>query len=140
MRAARLLGLLLLAGLLLPASAAACSCAREPEAKRFRTADAAFTGTLVSRRELESTGSSGDRFVHRYRVDRRYKGRIGRTVRVRTVRSTATCGLPTTRRIAVYLTRVDGHWASNLCATTTARAMRRAARGARAGSARGCPA
>jgi hypothetical protein len=141
MRAARLLVLLCLAGLALPASAAACSCARQPEAERLRAADGAFTGTLVSRRALKDTGSSADPIVHRYRVDRRYKGRIGRTVRVRTVRSSAACGLPAQRRVALYLQRSGGRWRSNLCQMTTARAMRRAARGARsAATPEGCPA
>ena len=39
--------------LALPASASACSCAKLPEAKRFRAADAAFTGTLLSRHALD---------------------------------------------------------------------------------------
>ena len=81
----------------LPASASACSCAKLPEAKRFRAADAAFTGTLLSRHALDpdpdGVESTGDPFVHKYRVERRYKGRkLFRTVWVRTVRDEATCG------------------------------------------------
>ena len=71
--------------------------------------------------------SSGDRFVHRYRLDRRYKGRLFRTVWVRTVRGEEACGLPRRRRVALYLERVRGHWVSGLCEVTTRRAMRRAA-------------
>jgi hypothetical protein len=70
--------------------------------------------------------SSGDRFVHRYRLGRRYKGRLFRTVWVRTVRGEEACGLPRRRRVALYLERVRGHWVSGLCEVTTPRAMRRA--------------
>jgi len=143
MRRALCLPLLLLLGLVLPSAAAACSCVRVPEAERLRDADAAFAGTLISRRAVdpESPGqSTGDPFIHRYRVDRRYKGRLGRTVRVRTVRDEATCGVPARRRIALYLTRANGRWQSSLCASTTRRAMRRAARGAGSATAGGCPA
>jgi hypothetical protein len=118
-------------GLALPATASACSCAKLPEAKRMKAADAAFTGTLVSRHALDpdpgGVESSGDPFVHRYRLERRYKGRLSRTVWVRTVRDESTCGLPTRRRVALYLERVHGHWESGLCDVTTRRAMRKAA-------------
>jgi len=128
--------------LALPATASACSCAKLPEAKRFQAADGAFTGTLVSRRALDpkpgAPESSGDPFVHRYRVERRYKGRLFRTVWVRTVRGEETCGLPTRPRVALYLDRVKGHWESALCDVTTRSAMRRAARGARAVAASAC--
>jgi hypothetical protein len=129
--------------LALPATASACSCAQLPEAMRFKAADAAFTGTLVSRHALDpapgAPQSSGDPFVHQYRLERRYKGRLFRTVWVRTVRGEETCGLPTRRRVALYLDRVKGHWESALCDVTTHRAMRRAARGGRAGAAGACP-
>jgi hypothetical protein len=130
-------------GLALPATASACSCAKLPEVKRFKAADAAFTGTLVSRHAHDpdpgGVESSGDPFVHRYRLDHRYKGRLFRTVWVRTVRDESTCGLPTRRRIAVYLTRVHGHWEGDLCAVTTKHALRRAARGKQARAAGACP-
>ena len=107
-------------------------------------ADAAFTGTLVSRHALDppaadGTQSTGDRFAHRYRLDRRYKGRLFRTVWVRTVRDESSCGLPTRRRIALYLERVHGHWEGGLCGVTTRRAMRAAAHGAQASGASACP-
>jgi hypothetical protein len=143
MRAARWLPLVAIIGLALPATASACSCAQLPEAERFKDADAAFTGRLVSRHALDpdpdGVESSGDPFVHRYRLDRRYKGRLFRTVWVRTVRGEATCGVPTRRRIALYLTRVHGHWEGGLCGVTTRRAMRKAARGGRAAAAITCP-
>jgi hypothetical protein len=143
MHAARWLPLAVLVSLALPAAASACSCAKEPEAKRFQEADAAFTGRLVSRHAIDpdpdGVESSGDPFAHRYRLDRRYKGRLFRTVWVRTVRGEETCGLPTRRRIALYLVRVHGHWEGGLCGVTTRRAMRRAARGGRAATAIGCP-
>jgi hypothetical protein len=141
-RRALLLPLAAVIGLALPATASACSCAKLPEAMRFKVADAAFTGRLVSRHALDpdpdGVESSGDPFVHKYRLDRRYKGRLSRTVWVRTVRDEATCGLPTRRRVALYLTRVHGHWESDLCAVTTRRAMRAAARGPQAAAASAC--
>jgi hypothetical protein len=128
--------------LALPATASACSCAKLPEAERFKAADAAFTGTLVSRHALapdpDGVQSSGDPFVHRYRLDRRYKGRLSRTVWVRTVRDGATCGLPTGGPVALYLDRVKGHWESGVCDVTTRGAMRRGARGGRAAAASAC--
>ena len=144
MRPALWLSLATLAGLALPASASACTCAAVPEAQRFRGADAAFTGTLVSRHALKPPAvdgvvGSGDPFVHRYRLNRRYKGRLGRTVWVRTVRGEESCGLPTRRRIALYLERVRGHWEGGLCGVTTRRAMRAAAHGAQARAATACP-
>ena len=126
------LAVILALALGLPATASACSCAKLPEAKRFSAADGAFTGTLVSRHALDpkpgAPESSGDPFVHKYRLERRYKGRLFRTVWVRTVRGEETCGLPTRRRVALYLDRVKGHWESALCDVTTRRAMRRGAR------------
>ena len=143
MHAARWLPLAAVIGLALPATASACSCARMPESTRFKEADAAFTGRLVSRHALDpepgGVQSSGDPFAHRYRLERRYKGRLFRTVWVRTVRGEETCGLPTQRRIALYLIRVHGHWEGGLCGVTTRRAMRRAAHGGRAAAAIGCP-
>ena len=143
MRAALWLPLAAFIGLALPATASACSCARMPETTRFKEADAAFTGRLVSRHALDpdpgGVQSSGDPFAHRYRLVRRYKGRLFGTVWVRTVRGEETCGLPTRRRIALYLVRVHGHWEGGLCGVTTRRAMRKAAGRARAVAAIGCP-
>jgi hypothetical protein len=143
MRAARWLPLAAIIGLALPATASACSCAKDPEAKRFKDADAAFTGRLVSRHALnppspDGTQSTGDPFAHRYRLDRRYKGRLFRTVWVRTVRDESSCGVPTRHRIALYLVRVHGHWEGGLCGVTTRGAMRAAAHGSRAGAASAC--
>jgi hypothetical protein len=94
----------------MPAAASACTCsAGVPEAKRFAAADAAFVGVLENRRALDSPRPDGvmstaDRFVHRYRVQRRYKGRLGGKLWVRTVR--------------------DGAWHAGLCSTTTEAAIR----------------
>jgi hypothetical protein len=116
--------------LALPAAASACTCAAEvPESRRFAAADAALVGVLESRRPIDPPRadglvSTGDRFVHRYRVQRRYKGRLGAKVWVRTVRSSATCGLPQRRRVALYLDRIDGTWHAGLCSTTSEAAIR----------------
>jgi hypothetical protein len=60
----------------------------------------------------------------RYRVQRRYKGRVGSKVWVRTVRDGASCGLTTRRRVALYLDRLDGAWHAGLCSTTSEAAIR----------------
>ena len=123
--------------LALPAVASACTCARDvPEAKRFAAADAAFVGVLESRRALDppradGITSTGDRFVHRYRVQRRYKGRLGGKVWVRTVRSTYTCGIPARRRVALYLDRENGTWQAASCSVTSEAALRAIVRGDR---------
>jgi hypothetical protein len=143
MRAALWLPLAAIACLAVPATAAACTCAKLPEAQRFKAADAAFTGRLVSRHAIDpdpgGVEGSGDPFAHRYRLIHRYKGRLFKTVWVRTVRDESSCGVPTRRRIALYLVRVHGHWEGGLCSVTTSRAMRAAARGSRARTAAACP-
>jgi hypothetical protein len=124
------IGAALAGALALPAAVKACTCpGGVPEAKRFAAADAAFVGVLESRRALDPPRPdgvirSGDRFVHRYRVQRRYKGRLGDKVWVRTVRSDATCGLPTSRRIALYLDRSQGTWQAGSCSVTSEAAIR----------------
>jgi hypothetical protein len=140
-----------LAGLVaLPAAAFACSCPGDvPEARRFAAADAAFVGVLERRRALDPPRpdgivSSADRFVHRYRVQRRYKGRLGARVWVRTMRDGASCGLSARRaRVALYLDRRDGTWHAGACSATSEAALRAVTRGApraRAGAADLAPA
>jgi hypothetical protein len=125
--------------LVFAAAASACSCALVPEKQRYRQADAAFVGRLVSVRMVE-----GDRYgeaVFRFRVGRSYKRNLKDFVRVRSNTQGASCGIEPQkgRRYAMYLYRDDGRWTSNLCLQTTPRDLRRAAEGRSAGSATGCP-
>jgi hypothetical protein len=79
-----------------------------------------------------------------YRVGRIYKDgpgiNRGRRVRVRSVRSEATCGLPnfTGELFGLFVNRRNHRWHGNLCLTTTPRRLRRAAQAASStGSPRG---
>jgi hypothetical protein len=52
-----------------------------------------------------------------FRVTRRVKGRMGRTIEVRAARDGASCGLEVTRgqRVALLLDRRGRAWHSSLC-------------------------
>ena len=131
-------------------AAMACSCVPPDEAKLLRDSDAAFVGRLVAVRVVDPPAQgepigSGDPTDYIYRVGRVYKHgpglRRGRRVRVRSVRSSATCGLPNQKRrlYALFLERRHHRWHSGLCATTTPRRMRRAAEDASPSQAAGSP-
>jgi hypothetical protein len=87
-------------------AAQACSCVRPDLPTAMKRADGAFVGRLVAVRVVDPPVegepiSSGDPTDYVYRVGRVYNGgpglRRGRRVRIRSVRSGATCGLPRTR-------------------------------------------
>jgi len=110
--------------LLAPASAAhACSCAGGiPTIERYRAADAAVVGTVLSRRETpprpDGTTGSGDPSYVRLRVDREYKADLPAELEIRTVRGSATCGydeLPVGTRLSTFLDRSDGEWTGGAC-------------------------
>jgi hypothetical protein len=114
-----------------PAEAAhACSCAPINDKQAMRVSDGAFVGRLLSVKRVEGDDSAAR---YRYRVLRRYKGRMGDFVTVRSAFDEATCGLPKKigNRYALYLDRRGRRWTSSLCMRTTPRAMRRAANTAR---------
>lgn len=127
-------------------AASACSCVQVPLREQLKSSDAAFVGRLVAVREVDppaegETISSGDPMDYVYRVGRVYKDgpgiNRGKRVRVRTVRSEATCGLPNRPRelIGLFLQRRSHRWHGSLCASATRRQMRRAlASASRAGS------
>jgi hypothetical protein len=121
----------------------ACSCVPPNERKLLADSDGAFVGRLVAVRPVDPPDqgepiSSGDPTDFIYRVGRVYKRgpglRRGRRVRVRSVRSEATCGLQRHKGslYALFLERRNHRWHSNLCLTTTPRRMRRAAEDASA--------
>lgn len=121
----------------------ACSCAEGRDRDKLKAADAAFVGRLVAVREVDPPAEgepigSGDPMDYIYRVGRIYKDgpgiNRGRRVRVRSVRSEATCGLPnfTGELFGLFVNRRNHRWHGNLCLTTTPRRMRRAAEGSSA--------
>ena len=124
---------------LLAADAAmACSCATVKPRAQIKESDAAFIGRLIEVREVnppaEGEGmSTADPMDYVYRVGRIYKDPAGRLhrggrVRVRSVRSEVSCGLPNRPRelIGLFVERRHRRWHGSLCLTTSARKMRRA--------------
>lgn len=77
-----------------------------------------------------------------FRVARRYKGRFGRRVSVRSSTDGASCGLDLKRgeRAGLFLrrNRHTGQFESDLCRVVSPAQMRRAARGSLAGARRRC--
>lgn len=130
-------------------SALACSCAPRDGIPSIRSADGVFIGRLVAVRlvdppaEGEPVGS-GDPTDYIYRVGRIYNVgpglRKGRRVRVRSVRSEATCGLPRRRGrlYGLYVDRRGGRWHGNLCDTVPPAALRAAEDGSAAAGGPGC--
>ena len=120
--------------------AQACSCvARTSKTLRefLRTSDGAFVGRL-ERAEPDAAGARG---TFHFRVERRYKGRLGRRVAVRANLGDASCGLgdlPVGKRVGVFLDRRGRRYESNICKVVTPAQMRRAARGSAAAAGR-CP-
>jgi hypothetical protein len=112
--------------------AAACSCVRLSPYQLYKRSDAAFVGRLTSVQRLDRR-----REIFRYKVDRSYKQRLGRIVRVLGFVNN-TCAPPRTvgRRYAMFLYRTRGglrrtkrgRWTSSVCLLTTATDLRRAAR------------
>ena len=114
--------------------AAACSCAFvAPEAK-LRQSDGAVIARLVRVKPIDdgdNVHSSADPTDFIYRTGRVYKGkpkglRRGRRLVVRSVRSSATCGLSTEvgRLTGLFMDRQGGRWHSNLCSEVTPQQMR----------------
>ena len=110
--------------------AVACSCIQLGDPRvELRRADGAFVGVYLRRRPLKPPGSvvsSLDTYVYVFRVTRRVKGRIGRTIQVRSPRDGASCGLEVVRgqRVALLLRREQGAWHSDLCSQRPANFFR----------------
>jgi hypothetical protein len=121
--------------------ALACSCVPPDPPAQLEAADGAFVGRLLAVREVEPRAEgepigSGDRMDYVYRVGRVYKRgpglRRGRRVRVRSARSSATCGLPTGRGrlYGLYVRRGGGRWHGSACQVVSREQMREGAEGA----------
>ena len=129
-------------------SALACSCAPPDPEGMLEASDGAIIGRLVAVRVVDPPEEgeligSGDPTDYVYRIRRAFKGaglRGGERVRVRSVRSGVTCGLPRGRGrlFGLFLERRDGRWRSNLCMTVRPRQLRRAAAGDASSAAGGC--
>ena len=120
----------LLVALVAAESAQACSCARPRPRQQLEEADGAFVGRLLAVRVVDPPAegepiSTADPTDYIYRVGRVAKGgpglRRGRRVRVRSVRSGATCGLPRGRGqlYGLFLRRQHGRWHSSLCSVVS---------------------
>ena len=117
--------LLALVGLLLvPASAHACSCVAAGPAYHSRHAGVVFTGTVVGQvvsHPFWPTTSSGDPVTYRVQVDRVFKGRVGPVAPVRSVLSSASCGVEMAvgRRYVVFADASgEGALRADLCGGT----------------------
>ena len=125
MRSVRLVGVVLLTGAALIATArpaSACSCATRTDTQAFGTAQAVFTAVLVEVQTPDGDGHSSadpERFV--VDVDRVYKGDVHARQSVVTARGGASCGLEISGRgpFLVYAgTQGDGVLTANLCGGT----------------------
>lgn len=110
--------------------AQACSCALGDPRAALARADAAFVGTLLERREPPSLRSSTVTVTLVFRVERAVKGRLGRTVEVRTAAGGASCGieLEVGQRIGLLLDRDGAGWNGTLCGQVAPARLLEAAR------------
>jgi len=129
----------LVIALVVAESSQACSCVPPRPRQQLKQADGAFVGRLLAVRVVDPPAegepiSSGDPADYIYRVGGVYNGgpglHRGRRVKVRSVRASATCGLPRGRGrlYGLFLTRRDGRWNSNLCNVVSPAEMRAAAK------------
>lgn len=152
----------LVAALLAPPAASACSCAgpaqgekREFYVEALKRSDAAITGKVVRRRVIRDESAEGivgpGEAILTYRVRRAFKKKRrfprGRKVRVRTSGSGASCGIE--QRVGtvggIFLHRSRKGWGGGLCDQVSKRNLRRAAKdrdswGPRGSGAGGCSA
>ena len=114
--------------------AAACSCAFIAPETKLKQSDGAVVARLVRVKPIDdgdNVHSSADPTDFVYRTGRVYKGkqtglRRGRRLVVRSVRSSATCGLSAEvgRLTGLFMDRQGGRWHSNLCSEVTPKQMR----------------
>lgn len=116
-----LAGLVLAAGLFVASPVSACSCAGLPTtASAFESADAVFTGRLVSRAVQHPdwpVKSSGDPALHVFAVDEVFKGVVHEQQGVVSADSGATCGLdlPGAGPFVVFVTGSADRYTAALC-------------------------
>lgn len=130
LRAAVIVGLLAGFGVAVEATPAfACSCKISSPQEMFDAADAVFVGTATSIEDSNAAGptfSSVDPITVTFDVSEIRKGTVPATARVRTARSSASCGYEFAEggRYLVYAgVGPDGAWATGLCSGTTGLAL-----------------
>lgn len=113
------LGLGLLLGLLLPATASACSCAAVSDRTLLGYADAAFAGTVTTATAPPSSDPFAE-ITYTLRVDTTVKGAPRPEQQVVTSGSSASCGtrLDVGRRYLVLATEYQGRLSTGLCSGT----------------------
>jgi hypothetical protein len=127
-RGSRLVAGVVIAALLFPATATACSCAPRSPTEALREADGAIVGRLV---KVVPHGSL--HAVYRYRVLHVYKGgeaiEVGRMVSVQSARRAAACALPRRigHRYGLFLLRRYGRWTGGICGVVAPRQLSHAA-------------
>jgi hypothetical protein len=126
--AAVLLSLAALAATAGPARACSCAGPIDPRGV-LASADAAFVGTLVERRDPGDPDSFHPVTLV-FRVDEALKGPLGPTVEVTTAASSASCGIggEVGSQAGVVLRRQRGMWTAGLCDQLSPAALRAAAR------------
>ncbi|HEX2084675.1 MAG TPA: hypothetical protein VHF89_03255 [Solirubrobacteraceae bacterium] len=94
-------------GFALTDRAEACSCLERTPHERYRDADAAVIGTVIS----------DDGRVGRIRVEHDFKVELGDVVEVPTGGDGAICGLDLRpgERLGLFLTRTEGGWTASTC-------------------------
>jgi hypothetical protein len=108
----------------IPTDAVACSCLPWGNAKEeLAKAKGAFVGVYLGRRPTTKWPGAA---LYRFRVERRLKGTLRRTVEVVSANNGAACGLEVARgqRVGLLLRRERGRWHSSLCEQRTARFFR----------------
>ena len=108
----RALVIALVAGLLFPAGASACSLLARPAEDRVRDADVAVWGKVVAREKVGEDEGLGQEYRYRLRVIETYKGRLRRRMRLLAHDSPGTCGLrfDVGERVGLVLAGRRGPW------------------------------
>ena len=120
MRALLCSGLVALAAsALLPASAAACSCAPIEPRDRLAAGDAAFTGRVISRRKHEGAPDypGNATFTYVFRVGHSFNRRHRKRLRLTAGSQSAACGVLFRKgeRVGAFVYRDGGQLTTNLC-------------------------
>lgn len=109
----------LAASALLPASAAACSCAFVEPSERLADGEPAFTGRVISRHKQEGTPDypGNATFTYVFRVGHSYNRKHRRRLRLSAGSQSAACGVLFRKgqRVGAFLHRSGGKLTTNLC-------------------------
>jgi len=108
--------------LLVPAEAAACSCAPIDPWRAYAQSDAAVVGVYEGKR---------DRTTYVFRVEEDFKADLPAQLDLHSAEHGASCGIEARpgQRLGLFLDRVGDRWSSSLCRQATPDQVRIAARG-----------